>query len=79
MRGILDAPDFFRIILRVCHQCGLTIDLPSINSIARSRGAEMRQTAAIFHPAEQQGRAIREQRCARIEDTVDGIWPVLTG
>ena len=76
---ILDAPDFFRIILRVCQQCGLTIDLPSIDAVGRARGTEMRQPTAIFHAAEQQGRAIREQRCARIEDAVDGIWPVLTG
>src|ERR1051326_4732308 len=38
----------------------------------------MGQPTAIFHAAEQQRRAIRQQRCARVEDAVDGIRPVLT-
>src|SRR5579864_9791007 len=38
---IFNAPDFFGIILRVGHQCGLSIDLPSVDAISGASGAKM--------------------------------------
>src|SRR6266567_6027996 len=74
---IFDAPDLLRMILRVGHQCRLVVDLPSIDAVARARGAKMRQAATILDSAQQQGGAVREHRCAGIKHTVNGIRPVL--
>src|SRR6266436_102174 len=64
------------MVLRVGHQSGLTIDLPSIDAVARARGAEMRQATTIFHAAQQQGRTVSEQRCSGIEHTIDRVGPI---
>ena len=34
---------------------GSLINLPAIDAVSRASGAKMRQAAAIFHAAEQQG------------------------
>ena len=74
---ILDAPDFFGILLRAGHQCRFTINLPSIDTVPRPRGAEMRQATPVFNPAQEQSSAIRQQGCAGIEHAVDGVRPIL--
>ena len=48
---IFDAPDFFRVVARIGYQCRLGIDAPSVDSIFRTRRAQVRQAAAIFHAA----------------------------
>ena len=76
---ILNAPDFLGKLLRAGHQCRFAIDLPPIDAVSGARGAKMGQAAPIFDAAKQQGRSIRQQRRARIEHAINGIWPILTG
>src|SRR6202035_395295 len=70
--------DLFREILGAGHQSGLGINLPSVDSILRTRSAKMRQAAPIFHAAKQQRRAIRQQSRARVKHTIDRVRPILT-
>ena len=76
---IFDAPKLFWILIWIRHQGWCWIDLPSVHTVRRTRGAEMRETAAILHPAKQQRRAILQQRCSGVKHAIDPIRPVLTG
>src|ERR1039458_7705610 len=69
----------YTTLFRSRRQCGLAVDLPSIDAVSRARGRKMRQTATILHAAKQQSRAIFKAGRARIEHTVDRVWPIPAG
>jgi hypothetical protein len=51
--------------------CGLAsgwfaINLPSLDTVGRARGAKMRQPAPVLDAAQEQGGSIRQQSCARL-------------
>src|SRR5271165_1862814 len=48
---IFDAPELFRILFRVGQQRWFTIDLPAIDAVHRTRDAQVRMAATVFHPA----------------------------
>ena len=50
---IFDTPKLFRIFIWIGHQSWGWIDLPSVNTVHRTRSAKMGETAAILHPAKQ--------------------------
>lgn len=56
---------------------GIAVDDPTIDTVLRSRCAEMRVAAAILDPAEQKGSAVAEQRCAGIEHGMCRIRPIV--
>jgi hypothetical protein len=64
------------VFIRVWHERGRRINLPSVYAIGRTGGAKMRETSSVFDTAEQQGLSILEQRCACIENAIDRVWPV---
>src|SRR5208283_2183286 len=74
---ILNAPDFFRIVFWVGHQCGFTINLPPIDAVFRASGTQMRQATPVFDPAEEQSGPIGQQGRTGVEHTVDGVRPIL--
>jgi hypothetical protein len=66
-------------MLRVGHECGFAVDLPSVDTIAGTSGAEVGQTAAVFDATQEQSGAIGQECGTGVEDAVDGIRPVLSG
>src|SRR5208282_4450668 len=51
---IFYTPDLLGILLRAGHQGRFTINLPPIDTVSRTRGAKMRQTAAVLDAAQEQ-------------------------
>src|SRR5271167_363905 len=76
---IFDTPKLFRIFIWIGHQSWCWIDPPSVNAVHRTRGTEMREAAAILHPAEQQRGAIRKQCCSGVKYAIDPIRPIFAG
>ena len=76
---IFDAPKLFRIFFRIGHKRWRGIDVPSVHAVHGARRAEMRETAAVLHPAKQQGRSVGEQRCSGIKYAIDPIRPIFAG
>ena len=68
---IFDAPQLFGIFLRVWHERGCRINLPSVHAIGGTGGAKMREAPSVLDTAEQQGRPILAQRRACIENAID--------
>src|SRR5579859_3529789 len=60
-------------------KCRSWVDHPAVDSVPRSRGAQVGVTAAIFDPAQEEGRVVLQQRRPGVEDRVRRIRPVLRG
>jgi len=73
---IFDTPYLLGIFPGICHQCRLRINAPSIDTVDRTRGTKMRQSAAIFNAAEQQRVAVGQPYSPRVKDAVNRIGPV---
>ena len=74
--GIFDAPQLLRVSLRIRSECGLGIDRPAIDAVARSGGTQMRMAAPVLDPAEEQGRAIPKSSRPGVEHRVCRVRPV---
>ena len=73
---ILDAPDLLGMMLAIRQERRRRIDHPPIDAVGGAGGAEMRVSASILHPAQEQRRAVGEQRRAWVEDAVRRIRPL---
>src|SRR4051812_31503677 len=67
------------MVVRIGAERRYGVDDPPSYTVRGSGCAEMRVPPPVFDPAEEQGRAVGEQRRAGIEDRVHGIWPVGRG
>jgi hypothetical protein len=73
---VFQTPQFLGVIDGIGRKRRYRVDHPARGAIRGARRAEMRVSATVFDPAEQQRRSIREQRRAGVEDRVYGVWPV---
>src|ERR1019366_3420942 len=74
---VFNAPYLLGEFARLRHQRGFGIDAPTINAIRRTSRTQMREAAAVFDPAKQQGVSVGEPSYAGVEYAVDRIWPIL--
>ena len=73
---VFDAPHFFREVFGVGQQSGLRVNLPVIHAIGGAGHTKVGMAAPIFHAAQQQGRAVRQQGGAGVEHAIDRIGPI---
>src|ERR1051326_359063 len=74
--SIFDSPQFFRILVRICHECRRWVDHPPILAIFGTGCTQVRMPAPIFDSAKEQGRLVSEYRGAGVKNAMGGIRPI---
>src|ERR1700690_216852 len=67
------------MVLGVWAQRRFRVDDPAVDAIRRSGRAQVREPRPLLDSAEQQGRAVFEERGTRVEYRVGGVRPIGRG
>jgi hypothetical protein len=64
---VFDAPELFRILLRIGDRRRLRVDDPAVGTVVGPRGAQMGVAMPVLHATEEQRRAVRQSRRPGVE------------